>query len=266
VVEEDALTLDVAGIGKYTLMWTPTESLTDSVGYTHLDGTLADNGQPEALCLAAGFALSEGIIDDLSQVASMAVCVDEPSVVKLELNDPARVEVRRANVLIGSSCGVCGYQDMVENNVFRLTPVGSETRLDAGGFGSLMADMRAGQRVFQDTGGSHCAALFSTRGRMEAVAEDLGRHNALDKAIGRHLLEGQSFAHCGVLLSSRLSLEMVVKVIRARIEIVAAVSAPTSLAIDMAERYNVTLCGFVRDKRMTVYTHPWRIPGSGRES
>lgn len=263
VVEEDTLTLDVAGIGKYTLMWTPTEDIDSSFGFTDVDGVLADGGNPEALCLAAGFALSEGIIASLDDILTMALCVDEPDVVQLELKDATSVEVGRANVLIRSSCGVCGYRDIVDKNMYQLQPVGSNMRLSESGFGRLMTDMRAGQLIFRDTGGSHGAALFGEDGVVRGVSEDLGRHNALDKAIGRHLLEGRSFADCGVLLSSRLSLEMIVKAIRAGIQIVAAVSAPTSLAIELADRFGLTLCGFVRDERMTVYTHPWRIPATG---
>ncbi len=263
VVEEDTLTLAVEGIGSYTLMWTPTETIEEAFGFTDEDGVLADNGNPEALCLAAGFALSEGLIDSLDEIASMALCVDQPDVVELVLKPGIGREVRRADVVIQSSCGICGYRDIVENNVYQLREVPRDLILDEAVFDRLMEDLRAGQHVFGDTGGSHGAAIFTQGGEVLAVAEDLGRHNALDKAIGRHLLEGKEFSKCGVLLSSRLSLEMVVKVIRAGLQVVAAVSAPTSLAIELAERHGVTLCGFVRDTRMTVYTHPWRIGATG---
>lgn len=265
VVEEDTLTLAVEGVGNYTLMWTPTETIEEGFGFTDDDGVLADNGNPEALCLAAGFALSEGIISRLSDVESMALCADEPDVVRLLLKPGVDPKVRRADVLIQSSCGICGYRDIVENNVYGLCSVANDMILSDSVFGNLMDQLRAGQHVFGDTGGSHGAALFTASGEVLAVAEDLGRHNALDKAIGRHLLEGRNFSQCGVLLSSRLSLEMVLKVIRAGLQIVAAVSAPTSLAIELAQHHGVTLCGFVRDQRMTVYTHPWRIGATGCE-
>ena len=266
VVEEDTLTLAVEGIGNYTLKWTPTETIDEGVGFTDEDGVLADNGNPEALCLAAGFALSEGLITDLSDVESMALCADEPDVVRLVLKPGIEPEVRRADVVIHSSCGICGHRDIVENNVYGLSSVGSDMKLSDAVFGNLMEELRAGQYVFGDTGGSHGAALFTADGTVLSVAEDLGRHNALDKAIGRHLLEGGDFSRCGVLLSSRLSLEMVLKVVRAGLQIVAAVSAPTSLAIELAQHHGVTLCGFVRDQRMTVYTHPWRIGATGCEA
>jgi FdhD protein len=122
-----------------------------------------------------------------------------------------------------------------------------------------MNGMREQQGIFERTGGSHAAAIFDTAGEVVAVAEDLGRHNALDKAIGLALLQQGSVAGYGAVLSSRLSLEMVVKAVRTDLEIVLAVSAPTSLAVDVAQHFGVTLCGFVRDKRATIYSHPHRI-------
>jgi FdhD protein len=132
-------------------------------------------------------------------------------------------------------------------------------RLDARGFSQLMQEMRLHQAIFAETGGAHAAAIFTADGLLHAVAEDLGRHNAMDKVIGATLLAGDGFDSKGVLLSSRLSLEMITKAVRAGLEIVAAVSAPTSLAIEVAERFGVTLCGFVRDERATVFTHSHRI-------
>ncbi len=122
-----------------------------------------------------------------------------------------------------------------------------------------MTQMGEGQTIFRETGGSHAAAIFDASGTVLAVAEDLGRHNALDKAIGTVLLDRGDLSACGVVLSSRLSLEMVLKAVRAELEIMLAVSAPTSLAIEVAEKFGVTLCCFVRGTRATVYTHSQRI-------
>jgi len=124
-----------------------------------------------------------------------------------------------------------------------------------------MAQMRQGQQIFEQTGGSHAAAIFDQSGQVLAVAEDLGRHNALDKAIGMVLLHRGSVVGCGVVLSSRLSLEMVLKAVRTGLQMLLAVSAPTSLAIEVADKFGVTLCGFVRGRRATVYTHPQRVLG-----
>jgi FdhD protein len=259
VIEEDSLTIDIEDIGSYTLMWTPTAATSGAAGYTPADGVLGDASTPERLALAAGFAFTEGIIEGLADIRSMSACPDTPGVVRMVLENPARVVTRRRNVLVTSGCGVCGSREFIENNAFGLSTVPDRMRLDAARFAPLMAAMHARQQVFACTGGAHAAAIFDESGRIRAVAEDLGRHNALDKVIGRTLLEGSGFERCGVLLSSRLSLEMVSKAVRARLEVIAAVGAPTSLAIDVARRFGLTLCGFVRKERATMYTHPHRI-------
>lgn len=262
VVEEDALTVDVEGVGKYTLMWTPTQAIEGPLGYTHSDGLLGESENPEALALAAGFIFTEGLISGLQDIHTMAVCQDQTNVVQVQLVNPEAAAVRRRDVIITSSCGICGARDIIENNAYGLTPVSDSMRMGALAFHELMQQMNQGQRIFQETGGSHAAAIFSQEGLIYSVAEDLGRHNALDKVIGRHLLENRSFSGCGVLMSSRLSLEMAVKAVRSGLEIIAAVSAPTSLAIQVADHFGVTLCGFVRGERATVFTHPHRVLGN----
>lgn len=259
VVEEDALTVDIENVGKYTLMWTPTENIDGAIGFTDVDGVLGESENPEALALAAGFAFTEGIIRGLDDIQTMAVCPDEPEVVKVQLVNPEAAVIRRRDVIITSSCGICGKRDIVENNAYGLEKVSDKMRMGPDGFATLMKQMQKGQAIFQQTGGSHASAIFSAEGNIHSVAEDLGRHNALDKVIGRHLLENKSFERCGVLMSSRLSLEMAVKAVRSGLEVIAAVSAPTSLAIDVADRFGVTLCGFVRGERATVFTHPHRV-------
>lgn len=264
VVVEDALTLDVEEIGTYTLMWTPTDDVQLlGSGYLSGHGLLSGEVPGAALSLAAGFAFTEGLIQDLDDVESLAVCPDKPGVVRMKVKHPEMIETRRRNVVMTSSCGICGSREVVENNTFGLKSVPDRMRLKGRGFAELMEEMRRRQAIFDETGGAHAAAVFSTNGHIHAVAEDLGRHNALDKVIGASLLSGEGFEARGVLLSSRLSLEMVTKAVRAGLEIVAAVSAPTSLAIEVAERFGVTLCGFVRKGRLTVYSHPHRIDPLG---
>ena len=259
VVCEDALTLDVEGVGHYTLMWTPVAGdEPPAQGFTVEDGLLGDVTDPEALALALGFARSEGLIRTLGDIHALSLCPDDPRIVRVKLRDPAAVEVERRNVVVNSSCGICGPREILEDNALGLSPVANGLSLPRAELQNLMAAMRGGQHVFDETGGSHAAALFDREG-LCPVAEDLGRHNAFDKAIGRVLLERGEVSGCGAVLSSRLSLEMVLKAVRSGIEIVVAVSAPTSLAIEVAERFNVTLCGFVRDGRATVFTHPGRI-------
>ncbi|MES9813897.1 MAG: formate dehydrogenase accessory sulfurtransferase FdhD [Candidatus Thiodiazotropha sp.] len=264
VVVEDALTLDVEAIGTYTLMWTPTDNVQlMGSGYLSGHGLLSEEVPSAALSLAAGFAFTEGLIQNLDDVESLAVCPDKPGIVRMKLKRPETVETRRRNLVMTSSCGICGSREVVENNTFGLNDVPDRMRLMGGGVAELMEEMRQRQAIFDETGGAHAAAVFTADGRIHAVAEDLGRHNALDKVIGATLLNGEGFKARGVLLSSRLSLEMVTKAVRAGLEIVAAVSAPTSLAIAVAERFGVTLCGFVRKGRLTVYSHPHRIDPLG---
>jgi FdhD protein len=261
VVEESMISIDVAGVGWYSLMWTPTASAREVMGFTAGGGVMAATDDPEVLALTAGFLYTEGLIESMQDVVRMEVCANQAGVVRVELAHPEKLEPRRRNVVMGSSCGVCGGREGVENVVAGLAPVGSTMSLDSRQFGQIAAAMRKLQTVFGQTGGAHAAAVFDRESHIIAVAEDLGRHNALDKVIGKCLLCSIDPRGCGVVLSSRLSLEMMTKAIRAGFEVVAAVSAPTSLAIEVGERFGVTLCGFVRGGRATIYCHPQRIAG-----
>jgi FdhD protein len=259
VVEEETLTIDVEGIGAYTLMWTPTEPVAAPCGFTPGDGVLAEGGVPEVLALAAGFAFTEGLFDRIEDLRSLAVCPDNPGVVRLVLADPQRAQVRRRNVVVGSSCGICGGRERVEDVVRGIPPVGDSLRLAPTRLDAIMAAMRQRQAVWLATGGTHAAAIFDADGRLLVLAEDLGRHNALDKAIGQCLLAGLPLAGCGTALTSRVTLEMASKAARAGLEMVAAVSAASSLAIEVTGRFGITLCGFVRNGRATAFTHGHRI-------
>ncbi len=258
VVQEDALNIEVENVGAYTLMWTPTEDAVAS-GFVAGEGVLGSEQVPERLALATGFAFTEGIIDNLQDIASMEVCPERPDIVRMRLVDPSKAKVRRSNVLMTSSCGVCGGRDVLEGEMVGFAEISDKLRLSIDDFLPLMEAMKQRQAVFSTTGGAHAAMIFSADKEILAVAEDLGRHNALDKAIGLCLLRQQPIAGCGAMLSSRLSFEMIAKSARAGLEMVAAVSAPSSLAIAMAERLGITLCGFVRGECATVYTHPERI-------
>ena len=259
VVDEDALTIDVEEVGTYTLMWTSTEGAAAAAGFLAGEGMLGDVEVPERLALAVGFAFTEGIIAGLQDIASMEVCPERPDIVRMRLVAPAAVKVRRSNVLMTSSCGVCGGRDTLEHGLADLPRVADTLRLSVTGFKPLMEAMQQRQAIFSITGGTHAALAFSGDRQILAVAEDLGRHNALDKVIGQCLLQHKNLAGCGVVLSSRLSSELIAKAARAGFEVIAAISAPSSLAIAMAERLGITLCGFVRGECATVYTHPGRI-------
>lgn len=258
VVEEQALFINVAELGTYTLMWTRTEGCGAS-GYFPADGVLGDENEPEALALATGFLFTEGMIDRMEDVAALAVCPDSPNVVRADLVAPGRVRTNRRGGFIASSCGVCGGVEGIGDIRAGLTVVPGTLRVEPGRFQQIMAAMESRQILFNTTGGTHAAAIFSPDAALVATAEDLGRHNALDKVIGKCLLRGRSTVGCGVVLSGRISLEMIVKAARGGIEIVAAVSAPSSLAIEAAEQLGITLCGFVRNGRLTAFSHPHRL-------
>jgi FdhD protein len=255
------ISIDVADVGWYTLMWTPTDSSREVLGFSASTGMMAATEDPEVLALAAGFMFTEGLIGGIDDIQKMQICASDPSIVQVELKDPASVSVRRKDVLMGSSCGVCGERESIENIVGDFNPVPHTLQLGSEQFDQLMSAMRELQKVFGMTGGAHAAAVFDSRAQILAVAEDLGRHNALDKVIGKCLLTGKELRGCGVLLSSRMSLEMITKAARAGFELIAAVSAPTSLAIEIGERFGITMCGFVRSGRATIYSHPDRIVG-----
>jgi len=259
IVHEDVLVIDVEDIGNYSLMWTPTADPAQATGYCAADGILADDGIPEPLALAAGFLFTEGIIGALSDVATMSICADRPEMVRVRLTDAERSIVRRRNVVINSSCGICGGREQLELDATSLERVPDSLRMTVADLTAVQDEMRARQDVFAATGGTHAAAIFDAESGTLSVAEDLGRHNALDKVIGHRLLGGLGFRKCGVFLSSRISYEMAMKSARAGFELVAAVSAPSSLAIETAACAGITLCGFVRDRGAVIYTHPHRI-------
>ncbi len=142
-----------------------------------------------------------------------------------------------------------------------LPRVGDSLRLEAGLLRSVNDALRRSQSLFEISGGTHAAAIFDEQGEIVSFAEDTGRHNALDKALGKCLQDGIDTAGKGAALTSRLSLEMVSRCARAGIELITAVSAPTSMALDVAGKCNITLCAFVRETRATVFTHPTRVIG-----
>lgn len=260
VVEEQALRVEVQDVGHYILMCTLTGD-SAAAGYLPQDGVLGEDGEPDALALAAGFLLTEGLIDGIFDVLSMAVCPDASSLVRVQLVDPARVRSVRRSGLVTSSCGVCANVDSLLDLGAAGPRVGHTLQLAADELQQHMLAMRARQTIFGCTGGTHAAALFAPDGTLLALAEDLGRHNALDKVIGHCLLHAWPTAGCCVALSGRVSLEMITKAARAGLELVAAVSAPSSMAIDAAQQVGITLCGFVRGDRLTAFSHPGRLIG-----
>ena len=239
VVVEKAVTIDVGGLDRYTLLCTPIDL--------------------EAL--AVGFLFTEGVIDRIDAIANVRRCVSDPAVLRVKLWDPAATRREGArNLLIASSCGLCGVENL-QDKLAALPRVGDRLRVDTQWLQETSSALRDKQTLFRACGGVHAAGLFDGAGHLMAWAEDAGRHNALDKAIGRSLLRGAGAAGCGVVLSGRVSLDMVAKCARAGIELISAISAPTSLAVEVAERCNITLCAFVRETRATVFSHARRLTG-----
>lgn len=214
--------------------------------------------------LAAGFFFSEGIVAGPEAIWSIAYCpsADEGNVVEVHLEPGAGFDPQRftRNVYTTSSCGVCGKTSIeMVRGICPAPPVGRE-RIAPEVLTGLPAALRRAQPVFSGTGGLHAAGLFDAAGRLLLLREDVGRHNALDKLIGSLLLDGALPASDRVLLvSGRASFELVQKALAAGIPVLAAVGAPSSLAVELAGDLGLTLIGFLRNGRFNVYSGEERI-------
>lgn len=217
--------------------------------------------------LAAGFLLAERIIDSAGDVRSIRHCLDTPEVgnvldVMLTGDAASRLErvlAARRLVVATSACGVCGRRS-IEDLMEQAPRVTGELRVTAAAVSAMSERLRRSQAVFDETGGLHAAALFDETGAVIEVAEDVGRHNAVDKVIGAQLLAGHVPLSSRVLfVSGRTSFEIVQKAVVAGIPIVAAVSAPSSLAIELAADAGVTLIGFVRGGMLNIYAGKERV-------
>lgn len=267
---ESALTIRLAGGPDITLMRTP--------------------GADRELVI--GFLRSEGLIAGLADLGALEQCEDREDAVRVALAAAAPREGDRRSLLVGSACSLCG-REHIDAILDGIPAVASEARFPARVLGEVARSMQAAQPLFRRTGASHAAALFDVvcpgqacpagffpgsptarpdetgRGtlrtmlspdfRLLVVHEDIGRHNALDKVIGHGLLTGLTLGACGAMLSGRASFEMLTKAARAGLPLVAAVSAPSALAVEAARRLGVTLCGFVRGAEFTCYAHPERL-------
>ncbi|HZF09417.1 MAG TPA: formate dehydrogenase accessory sulfurtransferase FdhD [Thermoanaerobaculia bacterium] len=214
--------------------------------------------------LAAGFFLSEGIVAAREAIWNIAYCpeAEEPNVVDVHLKPGVSFDPQRfsRNVYTSSSCGVCGKTSIdLVRTVCPARPIGL-TRIAPAVLTSLPDTLRQAQPVFSRTGGLHAAGLFDASGRLLLQHEDVGRHNALDKLIGTLFLDGALPASDRVLLvSGRASFELVQKALAAGIPVLAAVGAPSSLAVELAQEFGLTLIGFLRNGRFNVYAGEERI-------
>ncbi len=216
--------------------------------------------------LAAGFLFTEGLLQSPDQVVGIRHCGrgDAPTnTVRVDVRPGVSVELDRLqrNFYTTSSCGVCGKTSLeaLATGARRLDFPGVP-RVAAGIVGALPARLRERQQTFEATGGLHAAALFDPSGHLLELREDVGRHNAVDKLIGARFLAGALPARDALLfLSGRASFELLQKAVMARIPVICAVGAPSSLAVEAAEEFGVTLLGFVRDGRFNVYAGHERL-------
>jgi FdhD protein len=215
--------------------------------------------------LATGFLLGEGFIDSQVDICEIrrprAGGRPEPNKVDVILRVPAaqlRERLRR-NVITSSSCGICGME-RIESIRRRVAPLRDSAKMPATLLVELGPRMRDAQPIFAETGGLHAAALFDLCGNLRLVREDVGRHNAVDKVIGHAVIERAiPLLDAAMMVSGRLSFEIVQKAAAAGIPIVTAVSAPSSLAAELADEIGMTLVGFVRESGFNIYSHPERI-------
>ena len=221
--------------------------------------------------LAAGFLMSEGLVRSARDIESIRPCGPESgahdgnNVVKVRLADHATIawpNVER-HFYATSSCGVCGKASLEALEVPGMCPIARDGfRFAISAIRMLSDRLRAQQSVFEETGGLHAAALFNSAGEILAIREDVGRHNAVDKLLGAQFLQGQTPLASNLLfLSGRISFELAQKALAGGVPMVVAVGAPSSLAIELAKRFDITLIGFLRGERFNVYSGEWRLTG-----
>ena len=241
-------------------------------GHRAISITMRTPGEDQEL--AAGFLFTEGIVQRRDQIKQIRHCgtlgkgpKDSNGVtsntIRVELEEGVDIELKRLerHFYTTSSCGVCGKSSIeaLQTTAKKLTDFNTP-KIDAEFINSIPGRLRASQDVFDQTGGLHASALFNIRGDLEIVREDVGRHNALDKVIGAKFLNAElPLSESILLVSGRVSFELVQKALMAGIPILVAVGAPSSLAVELAKEFGMTLVGFVRDGSFNVYSCPMRI-------
>lgn len=220
--------------------------------------------------LAVGFLFAEGIVESIDDIGKVTHCGrlgqdDRQNVLDVlpapgTALPPLRIEGSRRGTLTTAACGVCGRKS-IDDLLERVGVIERDIVLDKDVLARAPDQLAKGQLCFAHTGGVHAAAALAANGEVLALAEDVGRHNAVDKVLGKLLYERRIPGEAAAILavSGRVSFEIVQKAAAARIPAVAAISAPTSLAIDLAERAGITLAAFVRQGRLNLYAHPERV-------
>jgi FdhD protein len=214
--------------------------------------------------LVVGFLYTEGLIHARHEIAAIqtenAVGDQGPcNVVTVHLTHPINPTAVQRNFFTTSSCGICGKASLDQIAV-HCAPVAPGPVLDRTVLETLPTTLRDAQRLFAQTGGLHACGLFEVTGQLVSLREDVGRHNAVDKLVGQMVLEGKvPLTNQILLVSGQTSLEIMQKAAMAQVPIVCAVSAPSSLAVEVAQRFRMTLVGFLREVQCNVYTHPERL-------
>lgn len=219
--------------------------------------------------LALGFLFTENIIQSTAQVYKIQYCTeantieDNENIVRVELQPDVQIDFSKLqrNFYTTSSCGVCGKESIEAIRVCQPKVVSADDlKLDESVITTLPDTLRASQNVFEHTGGLHACALFTPKGELRLLREDVGRHNAMDKLVGAVLSsKPELFSKSILLLSGRASFELLQKAAMAAIPVVCSVGAPSSLAVDTAEAFGITLIGFLRGDRFNIYTNAERI-------
>ena len=214
--------------------------------------------------LASGFLLSEQIVHSAADIADIRHCPPNDNILYVTLADDAAMRAAQAmngrrHVTTTSACGVCGRRS-IDDLMHDGRKVESTMPVGRGVIEGLPGALRSAQRAFDQTGGLHAAGLFDPEGGLMRIAEDVGRHNAVDKVLGAELRAGRLPLSDRILfVSGRTSFEIIQKAVMAGVPVVAAVSAPSSLAIDLARDANITLIGFVRGSTFNIYATPERV-------
>jgi FdhD protein len=243
------------------------EPLEIRLGNVPLTVTMRTPGNDEEL--AAGFLLTEGIIDDPLQIAALRACITSAggkhNGMEVELRDcDFDASQLQRNFFAASSCGICGKASIEAIRQRGLRAPGSDFTFDPELLCTLPQKLSEVQAVFNRTGGLHAAALFDTSGNLVVLREDIGRHNAVDKVVGWAMLHSQlPLSRHVMLVSGRGGFEIVQKALAAGLPILASVSAPSSLAVQLARELGLTLIGFLRGRRFIVYSGLSRLVPSG---
>jgi FdhD protein len=217
--------------------------------------------------LAAGFLFTEGIVKRKEQIQSIerpsgSKSRESENIVQIEFarGIPLGLKRSRRNFFSGSSCGICGKASIESVRARGLRPMNPSLRMNPDVLCRIPVILRAGQKIFGQTGGLHAAGIFDAKGNLLAQREDVGRHNAVDKIIGWALREGRlPLSDCILLVSGRAGFEIVQKAAVAGVPIVASVSAPSSLAVQFAREVGMTLAGFLRGERFVIYSGGERL-------